>query len=292
MGSCSQTDICLFFVQDGTHRITPGQFEQVFITMFKYGDKWIPGVKSLLPSHTEASYRLQNEMIKFTIGKMSLEIKMRTLMSDFETAIQTAAQKAFPWVELRGCRFHFAQVKYCNLFEAYLLPKPLSNWTKSPLWGFYCFPHHQAVWRHAEGGFGKILKKSPKFVALVYRCLALPFILLNELQAVVDDLKGIEMEDEVSDLAKIEFLNYIQSTWIDGAFNPETWSCFGRRTDFTNNAQESYNKTLNRWNDIFWKWFLKQNKLSVQDSSSGPSKYNESGASFLWGAEPRRKHGW
>ena len=97
-------------LQDGTHRIAPGQFEQVFITMFKFGDKWIPGVKSLLPSHTEASYRLQNEMIKHTIAKMGLEIKMKTLMSDFETAIQTAAQKAFPLVEMRGCRFHFAQV--------------------------------------------------------------------------------------------------------------------------------------------------------------------------------------
>ena len=101
-----------WIVQDGTHRITPGQFQQVFITMFKYGEKWIPAAKSLLPNHTEASYRLQNEMIKHTIGKMGLELKIKTLMSDFETAIQTSAQKAFPWVELRGCRFHYAQVNF------------------------------------------------------------------------------------------------------------------------------------------------------------------------------------
>ena len=113
-------------MQDGTHRITPGQFEQVFITMFKYGSKWIPAVFSLLPSHTESSYRLQNEMIKHTIGKLGSQIKMKTLMSDFETAIQTAAQKAFPWVELRGCRFHYAQVKYLNLNLNGRLPSSLT----------------------------------------------------------------------------------------------------------------------------------------------------------------------
>ena len=104
----------------------------------------------------------------------------------------------------------------------------------------------QAVWKHAEKDFGKLLKKSPKFAGLVHRCLALPFILLTELQAVVDDLKEIEMDSEASEEGKLEFLEYIQSNWIDGPFNPETWSCFGRRSDYTNNAQESYNKTLNK----------------------------------------------
>ena len=33
---------------------------------------------------------------------------------------------------------------------------------------------------------------------------------------------------------------------MDGHFNPETWSCFGRKTDMTNNSQEAYNGLLNR----------------------------------------------
>ena len=65
-------------------------------------------------------------MIKHTIGKLGSQIKMKTLMSDFETAIQTAAQKAFPWVELRGCRFHYAQVKYLNLNLNGRLPSSLT----------------------------------------------------------------------------------------------------------------------------------------------------------------------
>ena len=62
----------------------------------------------------------------------------------------------------------------------------------------------------------------------------------------VDDLKESEMDSEASEEAKLMFLEYIQRTWLDGQFNPETWSCFGRRTDYTNNSQESYNRTLNK----------------------------------------------
>ena len=53
--------------------------------------------------------RLQNEMIKYACAGMDLQLKARTLMTDYELAIQMAAEEAFPWIELRGCRFHFAQ---------------------------------------------------------------------------------------------------------------------------------------------------------------------------------------
>ena len=98
------------FCQDGTHRVSPGEFKQLFITMMKCGEKWVPAVKGLLPDHTEKSYRLQNRMIKQEIKRRGLEIKMETLMSDFEKGIQAAAEAVFPGVVLKGCRFHFAQV--------------------------------------------------------------------------------------------------------------------------------------------------------------------------------------
>ena len=39
--------------QDGTHRISPGQFSQVFITTMKVGEKQLNAIKGLLPDHTE-----------------------------------------------------------------------------------------------------------------------------------------------------------------------------------------------------------------------------------------------
>ena len=69
---------------------------------------------------------------------------------------------------------------------------------------------------------------------------------LTKLQEVVDDLRTCEMDSKAAEEAKVEFMDYIQSTWIDGQFSPEMWSCFGRKSDHTNNCQEAYNAVLNR----------------------------------------------
>ena len=82
-----KTELILCFImplQDGTHRVTPGEFKRLFITMFKVGEKWLPAVKGLLPDHTEKSYRLQNRMIKYSMNSNHLELKVESLMSDFE----------------------------------------------------------------------------------------------------------------------------------------------------------------------------------------------------------------
>ena len=164
----------------------------------------------MLPDHEKDSYRLNFEMIKYAMDKRSLHNNIKSIMSDFEVGIQTAALEAFPGVELRGCRFHYGQ----------------------------------AVWRHGERQFGKVLKTSKKFSDLLRCCLALPFIIADELQATVDTLK--KMEDENNAKARDEFMDYIQNTWIDGVYSPDMWTCLGRRSDHTNNAQEAYNSVFNR----------------------------------------------
>ena len=90
------------------------------------------------------------------------------------------------------------------------------------------------------------MKTSKQFAELVRSCLALPFIMTDELQAVVDQLKQKTMESDNISRARDEFMQYIQSTWIDGVYTPDMWSCFGRRSDHTNNAQEAYNSVFNR----------------------------------------------
>ena len=131
----------------------------------------------------------------------------------FEIGIMKAVQLCLPGVEICGCRFHLGQ----------------------------------AVWRHAERQFGKTLKSSKCFSDLVRRCLGLPFILTDELQATVDELKNLAMEDENVNTMRDMFMNYIQDTWLDGVFSPDTWLCFGRRNYYMNNAQEAYNSVINRF---------------------------------------------
>ena len=50
-------------------------------------------------------------MIKHAIATLGLQVEVKSVLTDFELGIQMAAQAAFPWVELRRCRFHFAKVK-------------------------------------------------------------------------------------------------------------------------------------------------------------------------------------
>ena len=156
--------------------------------------------------------RLFHEMIKYAMAKKGLQYRVESIGCDFETAIQAAIEEAFPGVEIRGSRFLYAQ----------------------------------SLWRKAEREYNKTLKTSKMFSELVRSCLARPFIMTDELQVVVDNLKEKPMENENVEKVRNEYMQYIQSTWIDGVYSPYMWSCFGRKNDHTNNAQEAYNSVLNR----------------------------------------------
>ena len=60
--------------------------------------------------------------------------------------------------------------------------------------------------KHDSKHFGKLLKTSSKFGWLVQRCLALPYILLDELQEVMDDLRSSEMDSEAATKAAKELM--------------------------------------------------------------------------------------
>ena len=41
------------------------------------------------------------------------------------------------------------------------------------------------------------------------------------------------------------FRNNIQEAWVDGIYPQQTWCCFSRNEENTNNPQEAYNGVLN-----------------------------------------------
>ena len=53
-----QLSISLKWSLDGTHRVTPKHFSQLFITMMKVGDKWLPALFGLLANHDAMTYQL------------------------------------------------------------------------------------------------------------------------------------------------------------------------------------------------------------------------------------------
>ena len=112
-------------------------------------------------------------MIKHSLSTIGLQHKVESILTDFEVGIMTAVHNSLPKVEIRGWRFHYGQ----------------------------------AIWRHVEHEFGKTMKSSKHFSDLVRRCLGLPFILTDELQNIVDQLKILPMETENITLMRDKFMS-------------------------------------------------------------------------------------
>ena len=87
--------------------------------------------------------------------------------------------------------------------------------------------------------------KDPVFHDFFRSMLALPMARPRDLPATLLEMRSWRMTTEKLEEDKNRFLDYFERTWM-GTFPPGMWTCFGRRDDCTNNAQEAYNGMLNR----------------------------------------------
>ena len=58
---------------------------------------------------------------------------------------------------------------------------------------------------------------------------------LDEVQDTVDELRREKFGNDETDKLKDECLYYMQNIWIYGVYPPQTWNCFRRKNDNTNN---------------------------------------------------------
>ncbi|KAK7111040.1 hypothetical protein V1264_014822 [Littorina saxatilis] len=90
---------------DGTFKVAPGYFTQVYSIHVLYMGSTIPVVFALLPSKSRATCdRLLQALVTLRPG-----IAPSTLMTDFERAAVSAFDETFPGLQLTGCHFHLAQ---------------------------------------------------------------------------------------------------------------------------------------------------------------------------------------
>lgn len=94
---------------DGTFKICPAQFYQVFsIHFFPYDSRrQMPAIYCLLTGKTEEIY---TRFFQFIIDKalaMGLIIRWEKSMADFESGLWPALHAAFPLLLRKGCLFHF-----------------------------------------------------------------------------------------------------------------------------------------------------------------------------------------
>ena len=184
----------------------------MFILMAKYDDKFIPISFGFLPDKTESSYKLFFAMIQFELETRNIKCSLKKMMVDFEIGIQKAILSVFD-EEILACFFHFSQ----------------------------------CLWKTVQAGSMAVLYDTDdEFQEFIRSCLSLPMVKLEELQDTIDELRETNFNDDVKNRHKEEFMDYIQQAWVDGIYPPQTWCCFARKEDNTNNPQEAYNGVLNR----------------------------------------------
>uniref|UniRef100_A0A914VXP2 MULE transposase domain-containing protein n=1 Tax=Plectus sambesii TaxID=2011161 RepID=A0A914VXP2_9BILA len=88
---------------DGTFRITPELFKQVYVLHYKEHGRLYPGVFVLLPGKTKILYERMLNILKSFV-----RYKMTKVMMDFEFQTMQSFGDVF-CVPVEGCYFHFAQ---------------------------------------------------------------------------------------------------------------------------------------------------------------------------------------
>lgn len=90
---------------DGTFKIAPSLFSQVFVILGTRNGGVHPCLYALLPNKNQATYnRLLMEIKNLAPG-----INAGSISVDFEIAIHNAFRTEFPNIEIRGCFFHLIQ---------------------------------------------------------------------------------------------------------------------------------------------------------------------------------------
>lgn len=96
---------------DGVFKSSPGDFKQVFTIHGMIYDKFLPLIYVLLPEKSQECYK---QMLQKINGLIS-DIELSTLICDFELAISSAFNDAYPNIILGRCLFHFGQIIWRNL---------------------------------------------------------------------------------------------------------------------------------------------------------------------------------
>ena len=201
---------------DGTFKICPSLWKQLYIVMIKFGSAWIPVCYALLPDKCKETYFTLFYMLKKQMKDMNIQFNIESMRMDFEVGAMKAAAAAWK-VVVKGCYYHFTQsgwrfVQSNNMASAYLADN------------------------------------DQEFKLLVKCVLSLPHVPVEDLENTLEILNDKEWdfgESEEKYAFKEKILQYVRDYWVDGQIPPQVWNCFHRKVDLTNNNNESHNNYLN-----------------------------------------------
>lgn len=94
---------------DGTFKIQPRYFTQLYTVHGKYKNNFFPLVYALLPSKSQQHYERMLTLIKEAAERDATALNFPMALCDFEIAAINAIETVFPDVMVKGCYFHFTQ---------------------------------------------------------------------------------------------------------------------------------------------------------------------------------------
>ena len=207
---------------DGTYKCRPSKLfkkGQVFILMFQYKSHFFPGFIILMTGASQDHYLPCLKYCHSLVPYFSLTVAI----GDMETASRNIVTLTFGYLPLflvRYCVFHYAQCNVRNIGFKGLLKQ---------------------FKRKSRGGFKNLFYLWARLV------MCLPFLPVNKITLAWVELKRVTFEYfEMSDNANLEkYKTYVESQWIhNNNIRHNELSVYGARIA-TNNAHESFNKTLN-----------------------------------------------
>lgn len=96
---------CDTFFVDGTFKISPPLFCQVFVILVKKHGGVHPMFYALLPNKQRGTY----EKLFRAIKDLQPELEPTSVSCDFESAILKSISEVFPNAQIQGCFYHLAQ---------------------------------------------------------------------------------------------------------------------------------------------------------------------------------------
>ena len=155
-----------------------------------------------MPNKEKVSYSIFFAMVKLELTRQGMELAAEKMLVDFEIAIQTAAIETWPQLLIQGCRYWCFAPLHCARF--------LCGFASLKL--FHIILLHRFHWAQAlqrwfaEAGMGPLAKRSVTFKSFFHACLGLCMLRETDLEGAMEELRNIEMEDEILEQAKDQFL--------------------------------------------------------------------------------------
>ena len=166
----------------------------------------------LLHDKKKESSQVMFSMLKEALETLGKELSAAYFMSDFEIAIRDAFTGTFQGIEAKGCAFHYSKAVLSKV---------------------------------ARSGFKGDFQSSAEFACLVRAIFGLAYVPLPRLAEALRNLYILaqKLDDRQAKFAVV-LIRYVERTWVNGSFPPETWNMYQHQGETTNNHSEGYNFRL------------------------------------------------